>query len=488
MKHSQKKSFKAKNLFAFYLAMALFSCTYENESIINDSQISLTEEEFISIANDNPVNLSEGEVLAMVNGFSNSLGNKTRSIIHPLATISGMYRIGGVQEKSTRGGCSDSISIYKVSLKTGEREGYAVVSADSRSAGILAYVENGIFEKKDSTGAGLMLMLAEATTISEINRKERLKAELREKTLKKVASSIGKEKVTYDEIRDLIKIEGVRYSNNASRSSKYDTPLTQIISLMPKNGGAVLKTEWSQKNPYNLLLPVSYEPTFHSETHYPMGCAIAAGVQTLAAIAPNMTIDGTAIDWAFVTKKAKLKYEEYMGGDYDEAMMVSKVVKHMYEETGTVPIIDENFKYEQYDDPNIPCIASGSTSVSKLIEYLNRYVSCGTYYKRYAPDPLLNTINANRKMTCVAIMGGTRSANAQNGKASHAWVIDGYAICEKASREILRDYDLYFHANMGWAGRDNGFYKVNADTSIDFDTALGKYNLNFWEITEIHKK
>ena len=61
------------------------------------------------------------------------------------------------------------------------------------------------------------------------------------------------------------------------------------------------------------------------ETNYPMGCAITAGVQTLAAIAPSMTIDGTVIDWAFVTKNRKLNYDSYFGGDYEEAMMISKV-------------------------------------------------------------------------------------------------------------------------------------------------------------------
>ena len=37
-------------------------------------------------------------------------------------------------------------------------------------------------------------------------------------------------------------------------------------------------------------------------------------------------------------------------------------------------------------------------------------------------------------------------------------------------------------------GPDNGFYKVNADASTDFETTLVTYNINFWEITEIHKK
>lgn len=476
-----------------FLAGVISSCQNEvisdSNSVIDESKVQLSMDEALSIANDNPTILSEDKILAMVNDFSNSLGSKTRSAFNTKASIAGSYQIGGIiSNKATRGTTTDSIPVYEVRLMSGEKSGYALVSADSRSAGLLAYIEDGDFEKKDSTGAGLMLKLAEATTVSEINKVERLKVELREKTLKKIASSLGKSTVTYDEIKDLIEVNGVKGNEITSRSTAYDQPVSQIVSLMPQNDGAVLKTEWSQDEPYNLLLPKSYEPQFHSETHYPMGCAIAAGVQTLAAIAPSMTIDGTVIDWAFVTKKPQLSYNSYFGGDHEEAMMVSKVVKHMYEETETTPNIDTDFQYGYYDDPNIPCVKSSSTSVSKLLNYLKRYVSCGTYYNQYAPDPLLNTINANRQMPCVAIMGGTHTATEQAEKGSHAWVIDGYAICVKTSREILRNNDLYFHANMGWGGQDNGFYKVNADTSIEFETALGNYNINFWEITEIHKK
>lgn len=483
-----------RNLLTFaLLATIISSCQNDvasnTSSSIEDTKIQLSVDEALSIANDNPSILSEDEILAMVNSFSNSLGFKTRSVVNIKASIAGLYRIGGIiSRKATRGTATDSIPVYEVRLTSGEKSGYAIVSADSRSAGLLAYVEKGELEKRDSTGAGLMLKLAEATTVSEINKVERLKVELREKTLKKIASSLGKSTVTYDEIKDLIEVNGIKGYEIMSRSTAYDQPLSQIVSLMPQNGGAALKTQWSQNEPYNMLLPQSYDPLYHSETHYPMGCAIAAGVQTLATIAPSMTIDGTVIDWAFVTKKPQLSYNSYFGGDYEEAMMVSKVVKHMYEETETTPNIDTDFEYAYYDDPNIPCVKSSSTSVSKLLDYLKKYVSCGTYYNQYAPDPLLNTINANRQMPCVAIMGGTHTATEQAEKGSHAWVIDGYAICIKTSREILRNNDLYFHANMGWGGKDNGFYKVNADTSIEFETELGNYNINFWEITEIHKK
>lgn len=35
---------------------------------------------------------------------------------------------------------------------------------------------------------------------------------------------------------------------------------------------------------------------------------------------------------------------------------------------------------------------------------------------------------------------------------------------------------------MGWGGPDNGYYKVNADTSTDFETSLGTYNMNFGKL------
>lgn len=461
----------------------------DNSSAIEGEKIQLSVDEAISIANDNPKNLTEEEVIDIVNGFSNSLGLKTRSGGDVSASILGKYYIGKNDTRSSSSS-SESVPVYEVSLTNGSQKGYAIVSADSRSAGILAYVENGDIAKKDSAGAGMMLKLSEAVTLYEINKVERLKSELRGKTLAKIASVLGKTSVTYDDVKDLIKVDGIEGNDVVTRSPSYDKPLTQVVSLVPKTG-PVLKTEWSQDEPYNLLLPDCYVPSiFHYETHYPMGCAIAAGVQTLAAIAPSMTIDGTVIDWAFVTKKPKLSYDSYFGGDYEEAMMVSKVVKHMYANTGTYPNFDYDFEYEYGDNTSLPCVKSSTTGSLELKSYLENYVYCGEYYSEYAPDPLLTTldVNTNRNTPCVAIMGGFHEGTDDKQGGSHCWVIDAYAICLKSSREILRQNDLYFHANMGWGGTNNGYYKVNADTTTDFETELGTYNMNFWEITEIRRK
>lgn len=302
-----------KKILAFmFLAGLVSSCQNEmvSDSVpaVEENKILLTKDEALSIANDNPTTLTEEEILEMVNDFSNSLAIQTRSIGNPKvsASIVGMYRLGGVvSSTNTRSAATDSVPVYEVRMNSGDKQGYALVSADTRSAGILAYVENGSYEDRDGTGAGMMLALAEATTVAEINKVERLKTELREKTLSKVASVLGKSSVTYDQVKDLIEVEDVEGNEMVTRSKPVNTPTTQIVSMMPQNGGAVLKTEWGQLNPYNIMLPDCYDEN-HADGHYPLGCGVTAALQTLAAIEPSMTIDGTVIDWPFLTKKPQI--------------------------------------------------------------------------------------------------------------------------------------------------------------------------------------
>lgn len=463
-------------------ACALFSCSDAvdfTSAEPNNSILELSQDEIVSIAFDNPRILNEDEVLEMVNNFTNSVIVKTRGGVNPKATIKGKYylkEINGIKTRSAESK-NDSIPLYQVFIEDEKDKGYAIVSADERSAGVIAYVKNGNFEKRYETGAGMMLELSEATLLSEISKIEKLKATQRTNTMAKVAKLLGKEDVTYNDIKNLLQIE-----NPDTRSIAYDTPQSTIMSLV----GPVTKTEWSQSSPYNLYLPQCYDPDWHFLTHYPAGCGIIAGVQALAAVASsNITVDNVTIDWSQITSQPQIDYDSYLGGDYTGMNMVATLVKDMYEETETTPNIDEDFEYGWYDDTTIPAVSSSSTGSLAIMNYLKKYVYCGTYYSQYAPDPLLSTLNVNQRKPCVAIMGGTHAATSEAPKGSHAWVIDGYAICQKTTRDIVKNYDLYFHANMGWGGTDSGYYKVNSDATTDFETTLGTYDLNFWEITEI---
>ncbi len=476
-----------KKLLLMLVTCISASCTDMSENVASKPEevglIRLSKEEVMSVAFDNPRTLSEESVVAMVNDFCHIFyPQHSTSVTRGNTAIIGK-RFIYCENSITRGDQEviDSIPLYTVAISDGEQQGYAIVSADERSAGVIACIPDGEPDDTETGNVNMMIKLSEISVLSDVLKIERMKATKRSETLAMIAQLLGRDSVSFEEVRGKLcqRMDNLWGRTVPTRSEPYDYPPTAIEGII----SPVTKTAWSQKEPYSNYLPASYHPVTGMPTHYPAGCAIVAGVQTLAAVAPNITIDGVEIDWSYLTAQPKVNYNSYTGGDSKGMNMVATVVKDMYEKTGTTPIIDHDYQYSQYDDPNIPCVLSSSTDVSKLIKYLNQYVSCGKYYNEYVPDPLSLTLKANQKLPCVAIMG---ARNEKGG--SHAWILDGYAICEKMTKDILRNSDLYFHANMGWGGTDDGFYKVNGDTSIDFKTAQGTYNIDFWEITEIHSK
>ena len=70
-------------------------------------------------------------------------------------------------------------------------------------------------------------------------------------------------------------------------------------------------------------------------------------------------------------------------------------------------------------------------------------ISNFTTYNNWEPDAILNGVMNNH----ISIVGGYQDGNPSTG---HTWIIDGYAMCIKANREILKQYDLYFM--LTWDG------------------------------------
>ena len=273
-------------------ACAFLSCTDTEDissSDVASSKIEFSDEELASIALDNPRTLDEEEVLQMVLDFSHSVNGQTRSASTPQLSIAAKYSVKSATSTTTRSGVqsSDSIPMYRVNVSNAGTEGYAIVSADERNAGVIAYVANGDFENRDKTGAGMMLKLSEATLASEISQYEKNRAETRNATIGKIAKVLDKDSVNQNDIAMFLATKKIE-----TRSIAYDKPQSNIITLM----GPVTKTEWSQNYPYNAYLPQAYVPFFsddnYIQSYYPAGCGIIAGAQALAAVAPNIEIEG----------------------------------------------------------------------------------------------------------------------------------------------------------------------------------------------------
>ncbi len=144
-----------KNFFSMFIcASVLLSCsdsvdfTSTERENLGNSVLELSEEEIASIAFDNPRTLNEDEVIEMVNDFSNSVIVKSRGTVSPKATITGKYYLKNSITTRSIQSENDGIPLYQVNIEDGNVSGYAIVSADERDAGVLAYVRNGDFEKQ----------------------------------------------------------------------------------------------------------------------------------------------------------------------------------------------------------------------------------------------------------------------------------------------------------------------------------------------------
>ena len=84
--------------------------------------------------------------------------------------------------------------------------------------------------------------------------------------------------------------------------------------------------------------------------------------------------------------------------------------------------------------------------------------------------------------------GGNLQSEYENSPNMPTFILDGFAYWRPQTRYLVKNFDFYFHTNMGWGGYYDGFYLVNKDLSITFDTSNGSYDRNFSMIYNIINK
>lgn len=134
-------------------------------------------------------------------------------------------------------------------------------------------------------------------------------------------------------------------------------------------------------------------------------------------------------------------------------------------------------------------LASGSDSETFAKSALQHFGYSSGSYQTYSSDVVTNSL-INRKL--VYMRGGI---NADNG---HAWVVDGYRLIHEVHRECVKPINAfewtelrrwtedhyYHHINWGWNGESNGFFLLNVfDTSrpsqLDPGMSIVEANYNF---------
>lgn len=494
----KKKSFIFLNLVLTLSLGFFFSCS-ENEftsKVINNDEanfkISMTQAEAISIAFDDISNeLSEEEIRAYVRNFSpntNSLTRSSSSITD--IEISNKYYVGN--NTNTRNSGSLTIPFYEVKFHHNGTIGLAVVSGDRRAPGVIAYIENNDSNSEANISKQYMLEIAQQSTISEIRNVIHIQDSLRAKTINKIALEldIPIHEVSFEKLKSNINI----IDQTITRSPSYNKPLSAIEA----SNGPFIAVKWGQRTPYNMLLPYCSQEYIHYDidangevtiaTKYrkrnrPAGCAVIAIAEALTYLKPTLTINGITMNWNLLTQDSSLTYSPWVSQpdmtQYPQSNMAATLVKYIYEQTKTTP--KYGYKNPNYEsESNDPVVLSGTTSKSNLKSFMQT-VSNLNEYNKWAPDEILGSVMSGH----ISIVLGCSKGDSSN---SHAWIIDGYAQCVKTSRTILKQYDLYFHASMGWDGINDGYYRFNSNSTIDFETDSGTFNSNFSVFANIRKK
>lgn len=104
----------------------------------------------------------------------------------------------------------------------------------------------------------------------------------------------------------------------------------------------------------------------------------------------------------------------------------------------------------------------------------------------------MQSLNAKRPVIAIVRARAIRMVENRNPssaftKGSHAWVIDGYQIrvrlnnvssSDTAPLKIVKPYNVYCHANMGWGGSCDGWHLFNYTGDIYFECYGDQYEIN----------
>lgn len=456
-----------KVLVSVLLSFLIVSCGNESEEVDrgrqpdNSKVVKLTNEELVSIANDNPTELPESSITDIIEEFRLTKPNDLKQTKSASSIkVSKKYYINrngekGSQTKSLSGDNSSTLSIpiYEVEL---DDSGLAYVSTDSRFASVLAYIpKKAGVEEEGKTAKQILLGMSEEAALNYVTKVEKLKDSLRTQTLVKIGEelSLDLNEVNFEGVKDYLVLDEERTTKAKPIGSTPGQSYGEI--------GPLVRVSWDQNYPFSLGLPQN--PNFPFPTmRYPVGCAVVAMGQAITAVqpAPSMTIEGTRLDW-----NEMLRYSRPLEGSTAEKH-IALLMKNIYYETGTETTWETKF-------------GSSNTSPSRMLPYLRKYINADDIEK-FNLDKLLSSFNLGR----AALMYGY----ADDTSAAHGWVCDGYKLCKKMSRQLVQQYDVYYHANLGWNNSDTGYYLIASNVTLSFQTSEGTFANSVYQICNLRAK
>lgn len=453
-----------KNIYVLLgFILILFSC--QKESVgdyisYNEPVILLSAEELLSIEVELSPHMNEEEIFTLLKEFQNKQYRKeqlqTRGDLETVWTVSKKYYLNQMNTltKSTDKN-SLQIPIYEVSLKTGEQDGFAVISADRRAPHILAFIDNIDIEDTNlKGGANLLLECSKVVLETQVMKYEANRDSLFANALSKISDEL---KISEDEI-NLNNIKKVLKAEDLSTKSK---PITSIPTNLTIKGGTypLCPVAWGQSEPYNCKLPMGncevYFPGWVEYTNYPAGCGTVCVAHLFATIAPSASFSGVSMEWGYLCQNPTIVAPDYFnaGDPLRKREMVGYLFKEIYNGTKSSAVKNSS-----------GVVTGTSCMINNLEAYMKNKFNCGS--KDVFKIATIKSSLTNRRPIYVY----SRASD-----SVYPFLIDGVLNCSGRINNVPKDVDLtYLHANFGFgAGYQDGYYLMELDhNKIDFETAI----------------
>lgn len=401
--------------------------------------ILLSQNEYQSIANDNPTELTSNEINHLINDFA-LIKSKSRSTSPTgFKIISKYYLSDSPKSRSVNTIRKDSIPIVKVSANNND---IFYLSIDTRYPKVLAYMPNS----KDSTFQNAMLAMSESMVYSQILQIEHLRDSLRESTIQKVKTRLGITEQDYDfnKIKQYISIEG----HCSSRANVTEYPTGQILQAY----GPFLETKWGSGAPYSNMMPAVSCSDLWWTDQYPVGVIAVAAAQILAYYEPALSTGKYTMNWAYLKEKPEIVEPNYFvsGDPLDKREMIASLMKYC----------------SDCCEITYNCTASSyyMTTVRNFLSRFSIDMDNSTAFN-------INTIKASIEQVRMVLCQGVATTG-----GGHSWILDGYTLVKSGS--LYYETDAYLHANMCMGSSGTGYYLVNSDNSISFNTGFAEFATN----------
>ena len=337
-------------------------------------------------------------------------GQTTRSLNQTTRKVDNHHEF--VFNKGTRAIGNDSIDVRFHIINFADNQGFALVSADSRTTGIYAYSETGNLDIEDAienTGFGDFMESAAKHYENEIDISKNNTR----------GGSIGPLPPDPNGITKLNMEEwnGVMYYVDHQTMIAYTyEPLLQV--------------KWHQLSPYNYYCPEITTNSWYLDGKAATGCGPIAVAQIMSYYQYPSIVLSTHFDWESIMTAPSYTYFDYSNASLATAYLIHKVGESSH-------------------------AVYGEQTSTYLIDDATTLFLCGYGYS--GPE----SFSESKVRSSIASHYPVLMSGRQNGNG-HAWVIDGYRQNKMVSTYYYKTppYNVfrvqtdmlgyYYHCNWGW--------------------------------------